>query len=301
MDNLHLVTGYLGREHVAAVDQGAFNAALIGTGQFVLDKGKVFMAQVISNNAVRVFDGEMMMQGRFIRLEPNTYVDLTVESGSQGMKRNDIIAVRYTKDTSSGLEGVNLVVIKGTPAASVPADPVLTEGDITNGAATLNEFPLWRIPIDGLNVGEPVALYGDLFADSMMTLPEMRRTMNKIYDEVHEELDGFVDSVTPKVVVGSYVGTGEYGQYNPNTLTLDGNIKLLIVRCEGDSDYGGSAKQCFFAPVGTKRIRTNEGTNFVENAIFAWDGNTVSWYGTNSATGQLNCKDETYIYCAWLN
>ena len=159
MDNLHLVTGFLGREHITAADQGAFNAALIGTGQFVLDKGKVFETQVISNNLVRVLDGELMTQGRFVRLAPNEYADLAIENGEKGLKRNDLIAVRYTKDVLSGIESVNLVVIKGEAVEGEPVDPAITEGDITNGESILHEFPLWRIPIDGLNVGEPVCLF----------------------------------------------------------------------------------------------------------------------------------------------
>lgn len=190
---MHLITGYLGREHIGAVDQAAFNAALIGTGQFVLDKGRGLAAQVISNNTVRILDGELMMQGRFVRLDPGTYVDLTIDNGTQGMKRNDLIVARYTKNTSTGVEGVNLVVIKGNSTASNPVDPAHTERDITTGSASLHDFPLWRIPINGLNVGEPVALFGDLFADSMMTLPEVRKMANETYERVHEEMDAFFD------------------------------------------------------------------------------------------------------------
>lgn len=263
MDNMHLVTGFLGREHIMAVDQAAFNAALIGTGQFVLDKGKVFEAQVISNNQVRVLDGELMMQGRFIRLNPDTYVDLTIENGTQGMLRNDMIVARYTKDTATGVEGVNLVVIKGTAAASDPVDPAHTEADITNGASVLHDFPLWRIPLDGLNVGEPVSLFGEPFMDSMLTLPEIRKQVLNIHAEVDEKIKGIdaypkeetltdatktlyglgTDAVPDdvfgflktmvdggvKIATGSYVGTGTYGSSNPTSLTFDFVPMLVLV------------------------------------------------------------------------
>lgn len=199
MDNLHLVTGFLGREHITAADQGAFNAALIGTGQFVLEKGKVFEAQVISNNLIRVLDGELMMQGRFVRLAPNEYAELAIENGEKDLKRNDLIAVRYTKDTLSGIESVNLVVIKGEAVEGEPVDPAFTEGDITNGEAILHEFPLWRIPIDGLNVGEPVALYGLPFIDSMQTLHTIREDLTGQMAEFSEETErriGEIESYT---------------------------------------------------------------------------------------------------------
>lgn len=179
MANLHLVTGFLGREHITAVDQAAFNAALIGTGQFVLEKGKVFEAQVISNNQIRILDGELMMQGRFVRLDPGTYVDLSIENGVQGKKRNDLIVARYTKNAVTAIESVDLVVIKGAAVDSNPVDPSYTEGDINDGAAALHDFPLWRIPLDGLNVGEPEAMYGLPFVDSMQTLHTIREDMNR--------------------------------------------------------------------------------------------------------------------------
>ena len=199
MGNMHLITGYAGQEHVQATDQAAFNAALIGTGQFVLDKGKVFEAQVISNNQIRILDGELMMQGRFVRLDPDTYVDLAIDNGAQGKKRNDLIVARYTKHTVTGVEAVDLVVIKGTAVDGNPVDPAFAEGDITNGAATLHDFPLWRIPLDGLNVGSPVALFGEPFMDSMHTLQDVRQlakqtndTVNQIYDEVDKMFDVFI-------------------------------------------------------------------------------------------------------------
>ncbi|WP_458397155.1 hypothetical protein [Anaerotignum sp.] len=210
MGNMHLVTGYAGQEHITAVDQGAFNAALIGTGQFVLDKGNVFEAQVISNNQIRILDGELMMHGRFVRLDPDTYVDLAIENGAQGVKRNDLIVARYTKNMVNGVESVDLVVIKGTATSGNPSDPAYTTGDITNGASAQHDFPLWRIPLDGLNVGSPVALFGEPFMDSMRTLPEIRKkvqdisdTADKIYAEVdricNEYFDTFVEENTMTV------------------------------------------------------------------------------------------------------
>lgn len=199
MGNIHLVTGCAGAEHITSADQGAFNAALIGTGQFVLEKGNSLSVQVISNNQIRVLDGELMMQGRFVRLEPGTYVDLAIENGEQGKLRNDLIAARYTKDASTGFESVDLVVIKGTAAASNPADPAHTEGDITDGAAILHEFPLWRIPLEGLNIGTPVALFGEPFVDSLRTLPGIRQSVETIHKEVDDQLADYDVQMAEKI------------------------------------------------------------------------------------------------------
>ena len=113
MGNMHLVTGYAGKEHITAADHGALHSAVFGTGQYVLSKGNQLNASVISNNQIRIADGDIMMQGRHIRLNEGTNVDLTIENGAQGKKRNDLIVARYTKDSATGVEDCNLVVIKG--------------------------------------------------------------------------------------------------------------------------------------------------------------------------------------------
>jgi len=212
MANLHLVTGYAGQEHITATDQGAFNAALIGTGQFVLAKGNEFAAQIISNNVIRVKDGELMMQGRFVRMEPGTYVDLSIENGAQGMMRNDLIVARYTKSTTTGIEEVNLVVIKGTAVASNPVDPAYTVGDITNGEDVLNDFPLWRIRINGLNVNAPVMLF-EPFIDSMRTLPDIRRQVNEIHGNVDKQLAEQDEEIDKKIA--------ELDEYTKNEVLTD--------------------------------------------------------------------------------
>lgn len=159
MANLHLVTGYAGAAHVSSADQGSFNVGVLGTGSYVLDRGNKFAISVISNNQVRILDGDILMQGRHIRLNTDTYVDLTIENGEQGMLRNDLIVCRYTKDSGTGVEQANLVVIKGTSAASNPADPTYTSGDIVGDSVLVADFPLYRIQLDGLNVQTPVALF----------------------------------------------------------------------------------------------------------------------------------------------
>lgn len=155
MGNLHLVTGYAGQEHVTSADVGALNALMYGSGQYLLATGNQMAASVITSNTIRILDGEILMQGRHIRLEKDTYVDLTIENGTQGYSRNDLIVARYQKDSVSGVESVNLVVIKGENATSNPPYPEYTKGDILGGAL-MNDMPLYRVPIDGLNVGNPV-------------------------------------------------------------------------------------------------------------------------------------------------
>lgn len=174
MANLHLITGYKGEEHVTSADAGSFNAAIIGSGSFVLNVGSKFAVTVVSNNTIRIADGDGIIQGRHFRLEENKYVDLAIENGVSGYQRNDLIVARYTKDASTGVENCNLVVIKGTSVTSNPVDPAYTDGDIITNHDAQADFPLYRIPIDGLNVQTPVKLFTTLDT----TLSEILSALN---------------------------------------------------------------------------------------------------------------------------
>lgn len=159
MGNLHLVTGYAGKAHITAEDHASLNASIVGSGQYVFDKGNKLAASVVASNTVRVLDGDILMQGRHIRLAENTYIDLTIENGTQGTMRNDLIVARYTKNSGTGVEECSLVVIKGAAAASNPVDPSYTSGDIINDRAIKNDMPLYRVPLNGLTIGELVPLF----------------------------------------------------------------------------------------------------------------------------------------------
>lgn len=157
--SLHLVTGYKGNAHITSADQGAFNAGIVGTGEYVLATGKQFEAQVISNNQIRIYDGDILMQGRHITLKKDTYEDVVIANGLQGMNRNDLIVVRYTKDSTTGVENTQFVVVQGVSTDGTASDPAYAIGDVLSGECLLNEMPLYRVPLTGLNVGELVPLF----------------------------------------------------------------------------------------------------------------------------------------------
>lgn len=159
MSNMHLVTGYAGLPHVTAADMASLYAALFGHGSYVLDRGNRFAATVVTNNSISIASGDLLLQGRHVRIEDGTTVELTIESGTSGNKRSDLIVARYTRNSSTGVEEVNLVVLKGTQTTGTPADPDYTPGNIIQDKALVADVPLYRIPLDGLTVGTPVRLF----------------------------------------------------------------------------------------------------------------------------------------------
>ena len=158
MANMHLVTGYAGQAHVTAADQASLYASLFGTDSFILNRGNKLAASIVTNNSISVADGDAIMQGRHIRLNEGETVNLTIENGETGMYRNDLIVLRYTKNVSTGIEEANLVVIKGTAVASNPTDPEYTTGSIITDHVVQADMPLYRVPLNGLNVQALVPL-----------------------------------------------------------------------------------------------------------------------------------------------
>jgi hypothetical protein len=136
-----------------------FNAVSLGTEDYVFNTGKQFEAQVIDNSTVRIFDGALMMNGRFVTLDVDTYLDATISSGTSGMKRHDVISIRYAINTTSGVESVSLKVTKGTATVSTPSDPTNSYADNIVNGATVHDMPLYRVVLNGGNIDKVEPLF----------------------------------------------------------------------------------------------------------------------------------------------
>lgn len=150
MAALHLVTGYKGTAHITSADQGVLNAMLAGAGDYVLSKGRMFEAEIVSNNLVRIHNGCLMMNGRQVNLDGDSYIDANIANGTSAMKRHDIIAIHYEINSTTGVESVQLVVVKGTAASSAPTDPTISSTNSILDGATVHRMPLYRVVLNGL-------------------------------------------------------------------------------------------------------------------------------------------------------
>lgn len=141
-----IVDGMTGTKHISSDDLSALNVATIGKADCVLKYGDDFKLTMASANSATLGTGVGMVGGK--RFWNQAATSLTVQSGTQGQKRNDLVVARYAK-TGAGIESITPVVIKGTPATGTAADP----------ATTSNDLKLWRIPLNGISVGTPVRLF----------------------------------------------------------------------------------------------------------------------------------------------
>ena len=153
-----LVTGHAGKAHATAEQAAGLNAGILGLDDYVLNVHDKFEITVVSANKVTIGTGELVMQGRHV--SQGTPEDLIVTNGSQGQKRNDLIVCRYAKG-SQNIESAKLVVVRGTPTTGTPTDPAVNTTSPLDGGTTY-DMPLYRIPLDGITIGTPVALFNVL-------------------------------------------------------------------------------------------------------------------------------------------
>lgn len=286
MANLHLVTGYAGVEHVTSNDQGSFNAAMFGNGEFVLERGNMFSASIQSNNKVRVLDGDLLMQGRHIRLKENTYADLNFDNGTQGYKRLDLIVARYSKSSTTGIEEANLVVIKGVPSETAYNAPEKITGDILSDDALENDTVLYQVPFDGLNI-QPLI---KVFKTAAIPQEQIEKIVTPDFNDTGEVegIESFTDfmaSFVKNTSIYQFLANLKAGlkyvlhmgmMVNNGTCETPGKFPLdaaygktltdMITGLNSDID-GIKFKECFRNLILTKNISKNITLNPVGNII----------------------------------
>ena len=157
---MNLITGKAGAPHITSSDQGAMQAGLVGNGNYLLQgsDGKFPAVTMQSANKALIPVLNLVIEGRYARVTAAETV--TIESGVTGRHRNDLICVKYTRD-SNNIETIALAVLKGTATSGTAADPTVPSGSILNNSGTV-WIPIARIPISGITAGTPVMLVKQL-------------------------------------------------------------------------------------------------------------------------------------------
>lgn len=157
---MNLITGKAGAPHITSSDQGAMQAGLVGNGNYLLQgsDGKFPAVTMQSANKALIPVLNLVIEGRYARVTAAETV--TIESGVTGRHRNDLICVKYTRD-SNNIETIALAVLKGTATSGTADDPTVPSGSILNNSGTV-WIPIARIPISGITAGTPVMLVKQL-------------------------------------------------------------------------------------------------------------------------------------------
>lgn len=224
---VELVTGHANKAHATAEQAAGLNAGILGLDDYVLDVHDKLKITVVSANKVTIGTGELVMQGRHV--SQGTPEDLIVTNGSQGQKRNDLIVCRYTKG-SQNIESAKLVVVRGTPTTGTPTDPAVNTTSPLDGGTTY-DMPLYRIPLDGITIGTPVALFNVLkpMSDVWDSLTQRirfdRSGTTSVVDEMY--LNGAILPGSPAIAVISIVW------FNKGAFSTRSWTPILLARMVG--------------------------------------------------------------------
>lgn len=180
---MDIITGYTGTPHITAENDRDINIGIFGSKSYVLQTGTMLTAEISNNNEIKVRDGVIMHQGCAASIKKNTYDSVTINNGSQGMKRIDLLVARYEKQPETNVESLTLKVLQGTPVETSPQVPEHTEGDIQVGD-TVADMPLYEVEIDGLNITEIRKVFqtmGDLESVNGKSIIESGKNDNGYY------------------------------------------------------------------------------------------------------------------------
>ena len=215
---VELITGLGDGPHVDASDVGGFQAGIVGEEDYILPAGEQMKATVISNNKIRIAEGEAVMQGRHWRIKPNTYEDVTIENGAQNMNRKDAIIVRYTKNADTGIEKVELAVLKGTPTSGTAIAPAQEKGNILEGTMK-HEMLLYIVSLKGLNIESVTAEFNVLMNMSMINkrLPELKDYVIesgkiKVSSDIYNYYEKYASGKLVQWGIANYSYTSGYGK-----------------------------------------------------------------------------------------
>lgn len=148
---MKIVTGTTGEPHITSDDDGALNMCIFGNLNYVLSVGEKFAYNLNSATEIRIKSGNLIMNGRHARIQYGDYEDVSIDSGTQGVNRKDLIVARYTRE--NGIESIKLAVLKGAETTGTPVAPAYTVGNIYT-SASVAEMPLYEITLSGVNITE---------------------------------------------------------------------------------------------------------------------------------------------------
>lgn len=143
---MKIITGYTGTPHVNSDDMSAFQQGVVGVEDFVLYNGTDFTATATTGSTISLSKAEIVIQGTHCRIDGTETV--TIDAGTQGLYRHDLIVARYNKEVGTDIESVEIDVVQGVAAESNSVVPELTKNDIRNGGTT-REVALFDVLLYG--------------------------------------------------------------------------------------------------------------------------------------------------------
>lgn len=171
---MKIMTGKTGTPHVTSQQFRQLVEGTVGQDSYILKSGENLEPELQTNNLLKIRSGMMTHHGNVSIVDIGTYDEVTIQNGTQGMKRIDLVVNRYTQDEETGIEKNEWVEIMGTPAASNPQVPEYTVGNLQDGDL-VDDCPVLEVHLDGINVTKVVKL--------LDVVPNITELNGKTYDK----------------------------------------------------------------------------------------------------------------------
>lgn len=216
---MKIISGKTGSPHVTSQQFRQIFEGIIGDESCILPCGENLTPELQTNNSLKIRSGLMYHHGNLSTVELGTYDEVTIQNGTQGMKRIDLVVNRYTREEESGTEENEWVVIQGTPHASSPTVPDYTEGNLQDGDL-VDDCPYLEVHLDGINVTE---------VKQLLSVANAMSTTNKYLAELPLTADMFAFETfyTIVYVSGKKIGKTLYFSaellYNGSASTMQAN------------------------------------------------------------------------------
>lgn len=139
-----------GYQGITAQEDADLYAGLAGSGRLLLNVGRKMECEIVDNNTVRIYDGELVSKGRRIHIDAGTWDDFTIPTGSQGATKYFTLGYRLYSD---GGQQKCQAVLKTDNGSTT-----YTENDLRDGSSE-TYISVYRIKQEGLNLTDIEALY----------------------------------------------------------------------------------------------------------------------------------------------
>lgn len=194
-----LITGNTSEsaEGIYAEDDAAIYQSIFGADG-VFNIGSKLEASTAGTNTIRIRDGVLICGGHIARnqYEDLGYEDVTIQNGTTGRKRNDLIVAEFSTIGFKATDTFTLKVLQGTSTTGTPVDPTVVQENIYTGGKT-RQFPLYRVRVEGATIKAPEKLFSII-----PTIPELVNvdTSIQVYEENSWRVSYYNVSPTEKYV-----------------------------------------------------------------------------------------------------
>ena len=210
-----------GNKSVSAQQDADLFSGIFGNTPVVLPVGERCRAEIRDANTVRIYDGEIISQGRRFNQGYGEYQDYTVDNGSQGTVRYDILGFHFYTD-ESGNELSEPFVTKGGGENGSIAENSIREG------ATESYISMYRVKINGLSIESITPLYL-----VVCTVSEVNKEIEKIKDSMEEQ---FAD-LSSRLLSGLNGKSNTNHNHDPRYYTKSEADKLLGRKSNTDHQH----------------------------------------------------------------